>query len=143
MARYFTLEQAEGILPDVETALREALSYREKYQQIEKELQGIIERITMAGGAHVNQEHVSQLRTSKDAIVQLLKTRLEEIQEAGCLIKDLDIGLLDFPTLYHGEEVYLCWRLGESSITFWHGTNEGFRGRKPIDQEFRDNHRAE
>ena len=143
MPRYFTLEQAEGILPDIETALREALSYREKYQQIEKELQGIIERITMAGGAYVNQEHVSQLRTSKDAIVQLLKTRLEEIQEAGCLIKDLDIGLLDFPTLYHGEEVYLCWRLGESSITFWHGTNEGFRGRKPIDQEFRDNHRAE
>ena len=60
------------------------------------------------------------------------------MQEIGCLIKDLDIGLIDFPTTYRGEEVYLCWKLGEPGIEYWHGVDEGFRGRKPIDQDFLD-----
>ena len=55
-------------------------------------------------------------------------------------IKDLEIGLIDFPTLFRGQEVYLCWKLGEDKIRFWHGIHEGFRGRKAIDQDFLDNH---
>ena len=65
------------------------------------------------------------------------------IQENGVVVKDLDIGLIDFPTLFRGEEVYLCWKLGETGIRFWHGLDEGFRGRKPIDEEFLANHRGE
>ncbi len=57
-------------------------------------------------------------------------------------MKDLDIGLVDFPTLFQGEEVYLCWKLGEAGIRFWHGIDEGFRGRKPIDAEFLEHHQA-
>ena len=57
---------------------------------------------------------------------------MEQVQSFGCLIKDLDVGLIDFPTLYRGEEVYLCWKLGEDGIEFWHGVSEGFRGRKKI-----------
>jgi hypothetical protein len=68
---------------------------------------------------------------------------MDSIQEIGCLVKDLDIGLLDFPTLYRGREVYLCWRLGEQRIEHWHGVDEGFRGRKPVDDDFRENHRGE
>ena len=62
-----------------------------------------------------------------------VKQAVEKVQEFGCLVKDLDIGLIDFPTLLKGEEVYLCWKLGEAGIRFWHGVQEGFRGRKPID----------
>ena len=51
--------------------------------------------------------------------------------------------LVDFPTLFKGVEVYLCWKLGEPAIDFWHGIDEGFRGRKPIDKEFLDHHRGD
>ena len=53
-------------------------------------------------------------------------------------MKDLDTGLVDFPTLFRGQEVYLCWKLGEPSIEYWHSVDQGFRGRKPIDRDFRD-----
>ncbi len=68
---------------------------------------------------------------------------IERFQDAGCLVKDLEKGLVDFPTLFRGEEVYLCWKLGEESIQFWHGTHEGFAGRKPIDQAFLENHEGD
>ena len=58
-------------------------------------------------------------------------------------MKDLDVGLVDFPTLFRGEEVYLCWRMDEDDIDHWHGVNEGFAGRKPIDKHFVDNHRGD
>jgi len=65
-----------------------------------------------------------------------------QLQDLGCLVKDLDTGLVDFPALFRGQEVYLCWKLGEPSIEFWHGVDEGFRGRKAIDSDFRDHSRA-
>ena len=51
----------------------------------------------------------------------------------GCIIKDLDVGLLDFPSVIDNEEVYLCWKLGEDRIRFYHRQDEGFAGRKPLD----------
>lgn len=59
---------------------------------------------------------------------------LAEIDATGVHVKDLDIGLLDFPCKVEGEILLLCWRLGEPTITHWHSTNEGFAGRKPIDE---------
>ena len=59
------------------------------------------------------------------------------------VVKDLDVGLVDFPTFYRGEEVYLCWRMDESDIDHWHGVHEGFAGRKEIDRHFVENHRGE
>ena len=68
---------------------------------------------------------------------------LDTIQETGAQVKDLDIGLIDFISVYQDREVCLCWKLGEEGIAFWHGTEEGFAGRKPIDQDFRDGHRGD
>ncbi len=68
---------------------------------------------------------------------------LETFEQSGVLVKDLEKGLADFPTLLRGEEVYLCWKLDEDAIKFWHGTNEGFAGRKAIDQDFLDHHEGE
>ena len=65
-----------------------------------------------------------------------LKEALEQIEETGALVKDLDIGLIDFLSRFQDRDVCLCWKLGETGIGFWHGVEEGFRGRKPIDQEF-------
>jgi len=60
-------------------------------------------------------------------------TTVDELEELGVVVKDLDLGLLDFPALREGEEVELCWRVGEDSVEYWHRIGEGFAGRKPID----------
>jgi hypothetical protein len=91
----------------------------------------------MMGGVLIDREEIQRHKQQRDSSAEGLKAAIEQIQEFGCVIKDLDVGLIDFTTLYRGEEVYLCWKLGESGIRFWHGTHEGFAGRKPIDEEFR------
>ena len=97
--------------------------------------------VAMMGGMRVDRSRVLAVRAKSDATVSRLNEILNEVSGLGVQIKDLDTGLIDFPTFYHGDEVLLCWRLGETGIRFWHGLEEGFRGRKEIDQEFLDNHR--
>jgi hypothetical protein len=140
MPRYFTLAQAERALPKVEERIREALFVKAEHQRAEEELRGITRKILLSGGVIVDQTHVAGVKSAKERAAARLQEACEEIQEIGCFVKDLDIGLLDFPTLYKGREVYLCWRLGEDRIRFWHHVEDGFRGRQPIDDEFLDNH---
>ena len=90
----------------------------------------------MLGGSRINHEEIVRRRSSIDAAETRLREMAEKIQETGCVIKDLDIGLIDFPAIFRGREVYLCWKLGEAEILFWHPVEEGFRGRKPIDEDF-------
>jgi hypothetical protein len=141
--RFFTLQQAEQLLPQVESDLRGAISCKAEYQDAESDWQGFQRRILLLGGVQVDHEHLLDLKTRRDSAAARIKEALEKIHEYGCLVKDLDTGLIDFPTLLRGEEVYLCWKLGEPAIQFWHGVQEGFRGRKPIDPEFIQHHQGE
>jgi hypothetical protein len=143
MPRFFTLRQAEQLLPEVESSIRDAISLKSEYQQAEDDWQDLLQRITMLGGMLVDHSKMREQKNRRESLAVRLKEVLEKIHEYGCVVKDLDIGLIDFPTQFHGEEVYLCWKLGESGIQFWHGVNEGFRGRKAIDQEFLEHHRGE
>jgi hypothetical protein len=143
MPRYFTLQQAEKLLPEVGSAIRDAIHQKSVYQQAEEEWHGFSSRVTLMGGMRVDHSEVMGMKQRRESAARRLKDGVEKIQDYGCVVKDLDIGLIDFPTLFHGEEVYLCWKLGESGIEFWHGVHEGFRGRKAIDAEFLAEHRGE
>jgi hypothetical protein len=143
MARRFTLQQAESLLPELEAEVRRAIALKSEYAEAASEMEAISRRITLSGGAVVNREQLVRLKSRRDTSAAQLKEAIEAIQQFGCLVKDLDIGLLDFPTLFRGQEVYLCWRLGEPAIQFWHGVEEGFRGRKKIDRDFLDNHEGD
>ncbi len=143
MPRYFTLHQAERLLPDVEAAIREAISVKAEYAQSEAEYHAELQRVMMLGGADLSRTSVLERREQRDLRGQRLKDIIEKIHDQGCLVKDLDIGLVDFPTLLRGQEVYLCWKLGEQGISFWHGVEEGFQGRKPIGKEFLENHKGD
>ena len=101
------------------------------------------EHVMMMGGVMVDRDRALTARARRDEAASRLRDRIEAVLETGCLVKDLDIGLVDFPTLFRGVEVYLCWKLGESGIAFWHGVDEGFRGRKAIDQDFLDHHQGD
>ena len=141
--RFFNLLEAEGLLPEVERLLRSLIQLKQDYEQNEAELSHINQRIALAGGMVAPRERIGQLRSRKDAAARGLKSSLEKIQEIGCQLKDLETGLIDFPTLYRDKEVYLCWKLGESGIGYWHHVEDGFRGRRPIDSDFLANHRGE
>lgn len=143
MPRYFTLEQAEQTLPRVESAVRESLVLKEQYQIAEQVFRDLTRKVMLSGGMMVDRDRAGRLKQERDHCAVRLQSALNTIQESGCLVKDLDIGLLDFPTIYHGREVYLCWRLGESRIEYWHDIDAGFRGRRRIDAEFVQNHRGE
>jgi hypothetical protein len=143
MPRYFTIEEARAALPAVGRAIRDAVHAKVRYLEAEKVLQNLSQRILMMGGITVDTAVAEAWKSQHDTNRQTLKACLERIESMGVLVKDIDIGLVDFPTLFRGEEVYLCWRMDEDDIDHWHGVNEGFAGRKPIDRNFVDHHRGD
>jgi len=143
MPRYFTLAEARAALPVVGRSIREAVQAKAHYMAAEKAIQDLVQRILMMGGITVDTAAAEAWKAQYDSNAQTLKNSMERIEDLGVLVKDLDIGLVDFPTLFRGEEVYLCWRMDEDDIDHWHGVNEGFNGRRPIDKHFVDNHRGE
>jgi hypothetical protein len=142
MARYFHIDQARTLLPRVERIVRAAVTAKSNHEQCEQTLQNLMQRIMLMGGILVDRVSVDHLKALRESSADRLKTALEEIGEIGCVVKDLDMGLVDFPTLFQGEEVYLCWKLDEPDIQFWHGVHEGFAGRRSIDQNFLDHHQG-
>lgn len=141
--RYFTLDQARQLLTSADRLLRQSIALKQEHERAREELDNINRKVAMMGGMFVDRQNYAGLQARADATALRLKEIFGEIEEVGFQVKDLDVGLIDFPTLYRGEEVCLCWKLGEADIEFWHGTTEGFRGRKPIDQEFLEQHRGD
>jgi hypothetical protein len=130
----FTVEQAQALLPVLKSLLKTAMDGKKFVEQFEKELQDLRHRILFTGGLSVDVAAVAARRAERDRAMQEIKDALAEVHAIGVQVKDLDIGLLDFPCAVEGEIVLLCWRLGEEKIEYWHGLEEGFKGRKPIDE---------
>jgi len=143
MGRRFTWWEAEREVPRVGELLRDAIALKQEYERAERALQDIGTRIMLMGGISVDRQAAASARHERERSATRLKEAIESIQQTGCVVKDLDTGLIDFPTVFRGREVYLCWKLGEASIGFWHGTEEGFAGRKPIDDDFLSNHQGD
>jgi len=131
--RHFTLTEAERTRVELEPILIEAMEGRRALVEVEESLAGVARRIGMLGGSLSPQTEVSELRTRYNQLGSKVQRALETIQATGCLVKDLEMGLLDFPAILNDEEVLLCWRLGEDRIRYYHGVNEGFQGRRPLD----------
>ena len=130
----FTLDQAQALLPVLKTLLKRAMDGKQLIETIEKEFQDIRNRILLSGGMSLDVPALSRRRGERDKIIQDTKDALAEIHSIGVQVKDLDMGLLDFPCIVDEEIVLLCWKVGEEKIGFWHGQEEGFAGRKPIDE---------
>ncbi len=136
MSKIFTLQEAERLVPTVKQWLQRAIESKSEVETVEGELQGISERINLLGGSEINPAAVLKLKRGKDEALRTLRNVVGQIEASGCLVKDLDSGLVDFPALLGDEEVYLCWKLGEDSISYWHRVEEGYAGRKPIGDDF-------
>lgn len=139
--RTFTLKEAEELLPTLESLLRSAIEARAQAEPIELELGQQMRRIHLAGGAMVDVAAVAGKRSLLSELVQKIKDAVEEIDAIGVQVKDLNRGLLDFPSELDGEVVLLCWELGEPRIGYWHSLEGGYASRKPLDGRFRNEHR--
>lgn len=132
--RTFTLEEAQTLLPTLESLLRTAITSKKLIEEVDLELQEVAHRVFLNGGTLVNVVALARRKAERERAVQRAKDAIAEIHATGVQVKDIDIGLLDFPCKVDGEIVLLCWKLGEGTITHWHSTEEGFAGRKPIDE---------
>ena len=133
--RSFTLDEAQSLLPVLESLLRTAIDGKKLIETVDAELQDLAHRVFLSGGLLVNIIQVARRKAEREKTIQRVKDTLAEIDATGVQVKDLDIGLLDFPCQVEGRTVLLCWKLGEKGITHWHDTSEGFAGRKPIDEK--------
>jgi len=132
--RTFTLDEAQALLPVLESLLRTAISAKKLMEQVEAEQQALAHRVFLNGGTYVDVVPLARRKAERMKAEQRAKDALAEIDSIGVQVKDLNIGLLDFPCRVDGRIVLLCWKLGEKAITHWHSTEEGFAGRKPIDE---------
>lgn len=132
-SKLFSLSEAERLRAQLEPVLIEAMELRGKLADVEEKLVTLAERIQRSGGMLVPFEMAANWRMERNRLVDAIHEALERIHSTGCVVKDLEAGLLDFPARMNGESVYLCWKLGEDRIRFYHRQDEGFSGRKPID----------
>jgi len=132
--RTFTLDEAQLLLPVLESLLRTAIAAKKTVDEADARQQALQHRVFLAGGLLLDIVPLARKKAERAKAEQRVKDALAEIDSIGVQVKDLDIGLLDFPCEVDGQTILLCWKLGEKAITHWHGVQEGFAGRKPIDQ---------
>jgi len=131
--KYFTREEAQELLDYVAPHLKTARDQRRRVEVLERDLAAGASRVMLLGGSIPPIVELGQKRAERDRLAGELQEAVEKVLETGCLVKDLEMGLVDFPSLRGGQEIYLCWKLGEERIQYWHGLTEGYAGRKPLD----------
>lgn len=131
MPEYFTRAEAEALLPRLDPLLRELRDQRASLRRVEERLGELQAR--MRGNGHALQGEFGQMRAAAAALVQGINEGVRQIHQWGVVVKDLEMGLVDFPALRAGQEVYLCWRLDEPSVAWWHPMDGGFATREPLE----------
>jgi hypothetical protein len=128
MSILFTVDQANTILPKVKKRFDEILFCKNNVIDIQEELQNLSD-------SNCSFEKFITKKQQLNHAVTSLYSMIQKLEDMGVMIKSVDEGLLDFPSIRYDEEIWLCWKFGENHVKFWHGKEEGFMGRKPIPQE--------
>jgi hypothetical protein len=129
--RYFTPKEANEALETVRPLVEETVARRRALREAATQ-RAELGRIVAGNGGGVDAGDFATLDEEATREAAEITRLVDQIQNLGVLVKDLDRGLIDFPALREGEEVLLCWELGEEQVTHWHGLEEGFAGRKPL-----------
>ena len=125
MFNFYTPDKANELLPEIKRRFNLIIGYRSQIVIIQNELNNISSK-------DYSFKLFFEKKIQLNRTITLLYKQIEEIEELGILIKSIDEGLIDFPSIRFNEEVWLCWNIEEEKIKFWHGKNEGFIGRKPL-----------
>lgn len=133
----FTIDEAQSLLPLLESLLKRAIEGNRAAQEVESRLTELGRRIYLAGGMRVNVAEAGRQRTEMEGHLQRVRESVAEIDSIGVQVKDMDSGLLDFPCRVDDQVVLLCWQMGETTIEHWHTIEDGYKGRQPVDERFR------
>lgn len=126
MFSHFTLKEANEVLPSVIKKFKDLVNLKNEVVKIQSEMETNPKYMSSFKDYSLKKQELNT------AISNFYKS-IEEIESSGVMIKSIDEGLLDFPSLRFNEEIWLCWKEGETEIKFWHGKDEGFNGRKPVE----------
>ncbi len=136
MKRYFTLKTARELLAAVRLEMESLMILKGRVESCREPLAELEQRVRLLGGVEVDAVGVRIAIEGAREAEQHFRAALGKLGELGVIVRDVDAGIVDFPALSRGKEVMLCWRRGEEDILWWHGADEGFPGRKPVDAEF-------
>ena len=129
--RHFTPEEANELLEQVRPVAESLVAHRRAFTVAAARRARLSHRISGNGG-DLDPQEPSELQAQVEREAEAVAHAVDELQQLGVLVKDLDRGLVDFPALRDGVEVLLCWQVGEDEVAYWHGLEEGFAGRKPL-----------
>jgi hypothetical protein len=132
--KFFTVKEAEQLIPKLEQILEGLMENKRSAMEIGQELARMEEQLRSSEGHSVEPSEYVNKRTEMEFLVRIINEGLEAIEDMGAHPKDLDLGLVDFPAVLDGNSVLLCWKYGEKTIGYYHGYEEGFAGRKPIEK---------
>src|SRR5437763_5254517 len=134
MPHYFTPNEANDLLAEIRPLAEELVAHRRAYLQLQQERAELAQRIAGNGGG-IDSQRLSDLEAAEERERIGIARTVNAIHGHGAIVKDPDTGLVDFPAVREGEEILLCWQLGEEQVAHWHGLEEGFAGRRPLDAE--------
>ena len=135
LTKHFTVEEANRTLPLVRMIVRDIVELHADVQRRRERLQALLDKHGPARESDLYSEEVDAMQKELDSHIVRLQGFVDELAEIGAELKDPTSGLVDFPTLVDDRNAYLCWKLGEESIEFWHDLQSGFAGRQPIQFE--------
>jgi hypothetical protein len=129
--RNFTPDEANELLPTVRLLVERMVEAKRALDVAQAEADDVSVRISGNGGG-LPPARLAEVDAGVSRRATELARVLEEVQALGVVVKDLDTGLVDFPSVRDGRDVLLCWQLGEDDVAFWHGYDDGYAGRRPI-----------
>ena len=129
--RLFTLEEANALLPRLRDIFLQIQESKAKHDQLEEQAEEYAEHVSSNG--HVVEKKLNETRQELAKAAAEVNSLIERVNDLGCEVKDIDEGLVDFRTEREGRDVYLCWKLGEPDICWWHELETGFAGRRPLE----------
>ena len=131
MAQYYTVAEANAKLPELTTLLTAMRSGGQQLAAMTGRQKELKQKVK--GNGHHNPNEDIMVSTLSQRLEEQLRLGVEQLAKWGIELKDLSIGLIDFPAMREGRTVYLCWQLGEPEVAYWHETTTGFSGRQPLD----------
>ena len=130
--RFFSEREANDALGVVAPLVERLVAARGRFVADGQRLAQLKRKVTGNGGG-LDPARAQEVQSAVEEVANEIGLLVAELESAGVQVKDLDRGLVDFPALRDGEEVLLCWQVGEGEVAYWHGLEEGFAGRKPLD----------
>ena len=129
--QYFTVQEANELTSFLEETFQNLIALNQKSQDLDSQINSINNKLGSNGSTTVHQT-LTTLTSERNKTSGLIEEHLNSINQKGILVKSIEQGLVDFPSIKDGREIYLCWNMGEESIDYWHEIDSGYSGRQPI-----------